>query len=67
MTDSYIKGMVQKALMYRHCATSGSVRRKANAILDVDGPCYTIPAGTARVLQAKFVFPRTVWRGADPC
>jgi hypothetical protein len=67
MTDSYIKGMVQKALMYRHCASSGSVRRKADAILDGDGPCYSIPANTARVLQAKFVFPRTVWRGAYAC
>ena len=67
MTDSYIRGMVQKALIYRHCATSGSVRRRADAILDKDGPCYSIPAGTARVLQAKFVFPRTVWRGAYAC
>ena len=67
MTDSYIKGMVQKALMYRHCATSGSVNRRADAILDGDGPCYSIPANTARVLQAKFVFPRTVWRGAYAC
>jgi hypothetical protein len=67
MTDAYIKGLVQKALMYRHCASSGSVRRRADMILDADGPCYSIPAGTARVLQAKFVFPRTVWRGAYAC
>lgn len=66
-TSRYAAVVVQKAVIYRNCAVAGSVARRGDAELDGDGPCLDVPAGTARVLQAKFVFPRIVWRGAYAC
>lgn len=56
----------EKSWIFRNCGTT-SVRRKADVINDWDGDCYSIPAGTARVLEVKYAIPRQVYRGSIVC
>jgi len=68
-TDSYVKGLVQVAMMYRHCTTgTGSVYRKADARYAQDGYCREIRANTARVIQVMYVIPfRDAFGNAYAC
>lgn len=69
ITGSYTVGPVQlkqHSLIYHNCGGS-TVKRKADVIADWDGPCYSVTSHRTRVLETKYVVPRSVYRGAKSC
>lgn len=59
-------GLKQHSMIYHNCGDS-TRHRKADLIADFDGPCYSITAHHTRVLEAKYVVPRSVYRVSKSC